>query len=78
MPLVYGYGLTESTATVACYEDEYEIGTVGTIMPDVEIKIGEDNEILLRGKTILKGVLQNEEANKKRSRPTDGFTERYR
>ncbi|NLI71172.1 MAG: long-chain fatty acid--CoA ligase [Bacteroidales bacterium] len=73
VPLVYGYGLTESTATVACYEDEYEIGTVGTIMPDVEIKIGEDNEILLRGKTILKGYYKNEEANKKAFTPDGWF-----
>lgn len=64
VPLIYGYGLTESTATVSCFDEEYEIGTVGSIMPDVEVKIGEENEILLRGKTITKGYYQNEEANK--------------
>ena len=65
VPVVYGYGLTESTATVTCFEDEYEIGTVGSIMPDVEVKIGKDNEILLRGKTITPGYYNNPEANKK-------------
>ena len=55
VPIVYGYGLTESTATVTCFEyTGYEIGTVGSIMPDLEVKIGEDNEILLKGKTIFK------------------------
>lgn len=64
VPIDYGYGLTESTATVSCYEDEnYEIGTVGTIMPGVEVKIGEENEILLKGKTIFPGYYNNPEAN---------------
>ena len=65
IPLVYGYGLTESTATVTCFEDQYEIGTVGSLMPDVEAKIGDEKEILLRGKTITKGYYQNAEANEK-------------
>jgi long-chain acyl-CoA synthetase len=64
VPIVYGYGLTESTATVCCYEYvHYEIGTVGNIMPDVHVKIGEDNEILLKGKTIFPGYYNNPEAN---------------
>lgn len=64
LPLIYGYGLTETTATVSCFEDEYRIGTVGRYMPGVEVKIGEDNEILLKGKTITKAYFNNEEANK--------------
>ncbi|MBP8903305.1 MAG: AMP-binding protein, partial [Paludibacteraceae bacterium] len=65
VPVVYGYGLTESTATVTCFEDQYEIGTVGSIMPDVQVKIGKENEILLKGKTITPGYYKNTEANKK-------------
>jgi len=64
VPILYGYGLTESTATVSCFEKErYEIGTVGTIMPGVEVKIGEDDEIMLKGKTIFPGYYNNPEAN---------------
>ena len=64
VPLVYGYGLTESTATVSCFEDNgYEIGTVGSIMPDLEVKIGEDNEIMLKGKTIFPAYYNNPVAN---------------
>ena len=64
VPVVYGYGLTESTATVSCFEyTGYEIGTVGSIMPDVEVKTGDDNEILLKGKTIFPGYYNNPEAN---------------
>ncbi|EKU90623.1 hypothetical protein HMPREF9447_02041 [Bacteroides oleiciplenus YIT 12058] len=61
--MLVGYGLTESTATVSCFLNSgYEIGSVGTIMPDVEVKIGEENEILLRGKTITKGYYKKAEA----------------
>ncbi len=61
-----GYGLTESTATVACYNpynEDYEIQSAGDIMPEVEVKIGENDEILLRGKTITEGYYNKPQAN---------------
>lgn len=65
VPIVYGYGLTESTATISCFDYvNYEIGTVGSLMPDVQVRIGEDNEILVKGKTIFPGYYKNEEATK--------------
>lgn len=65
VPIVYGYGLTESTATVSCFDyTDYEIGTVGSIVDGVEVKIGEENEILLKGKTIFPGYYKNPEATK--------------
>lgn len=61
--MIVGYGLTESCATVSCFVTPgFEIGSVGTIMPDVQVKIGENNEILLRGKTITKGYYKKAEA----------------
>lgn len=61
--MIVGYGLTESTATVSCFlSTGYEIGSVGTVMPGVEVKIGDENEILLRGKTITKGYYKKPEA----------------
>lgn len=61
--MLVGYGLTKSTATVSCFLNQgYEIGSVGTVMPDVEVKIGDENEILLRGKTITKGYYKKAEA----------------
>lgn len=61
--MIVGYGLTESTATVSCsWLTGYTIGSVGKVMPDVEVKIGPDNEILLRGKTITKGYYKKAEA----------------
>ncbi len=59
-----GYGLSESTATVSCYNpfnEKYEIHSAGDIMPEVEVKIGENDEILLRGKTISEGYYKKPE-----------------
>lgn len=54
--MLVGYGLTESTATVSCeWKVNYEIGSVGIPMPDVQVKIGENEEILLKGRTMTKG-----------------------
>ncbi len=50
IPLIVGYGLTESSATVSCtWRTGYVIGSAGTPMPDVEVRIGHNDEILLRG-----------------------------
>ena len=52
----YGYGATETTATVSCFKtDEYEFESCGTLMPELEVKISDENEILVKGKTIFKG-----------------------
>ena len=59
--MIAGYGLTETTATVSCYWlDSFRIGSVGRVMPGLEIKIGENNEILLRGETVTKGYYKKE------------------
>lgn len=54
--MLVGYGLTESTATVSCFTRQgYEIGSVGKVLPDLEVRIGDNNEILVRGKTVTRG-----------------------
>lgn len=61
--IVIGYGLSETTATVTCFpQTGYEIGTVGTRMPGVEVKIGEENEILVKGATVMRGYYNKPEA----------------
>mgnify|MGYP003292728555 FL=1 len=63
--MLAGYGLTESIATVSCEKlDDHEIGSVGTLMPHMEVKIGENNEILLKGPAITKGYYKKEAATK--------------
>ncbi len=62
LPIMYGYGLTETTATVCCYPyHNYVIGSMGTLMPDVQVKIGEDGEILVKGKTVCSGYYKKPE-----------------
>ena len=64
-PIIYGYGLTETLATVSCYTKTPAIGSVGKAMPGVQIKIGENNEILIKSKTVTKGYYKLPEENKK-------------
>ncbi|HHT30099.1 AMP-dependent synthetase/ligase [Petrimonas mucosa] len=71
--LIYGYGLSETTATVSCFPDTgFTIGTVGKVMPEVEVKIGPDNEILVKGRTVMKGYY-NEPAETAAVFTEDGF-----
>ncbi|MGM0377466.1 MAG: AMP-dependent synthetase/ligase [Bacteroidota bacterium] len=61
--VLYGYGLTETTASVSCFcSDQFEYGTCGTVMPEVEVKIGDNNEILVRGGNVFSGYYKNKEA----------------
>jgi long-chain acyl-CoA synthetase len=54
--IIIGYGLSETTATVSCFPIEnFEVGTVGTKMAEIEVKIGEENEILVKGETVMSG-----------------------
>ena len=60
--IVYGYGLTETTATVSCFNSVgYEIGSVGETMPSVQVRVGKDNEILVKGATVMKGYYKKPE-----------------
>ena len=54
--MITGYGLTESTATVSCGRigQPFTIGSVGLVLEGVTAKIGENDEILLKGDTIFK------------------------
>lgn len=64
--MVVGYGLTESTATVSCDIPGRPVtmGSVGRLIDKIEIKFGENDEILLRGKTITPGYYKKDSATK--------------
>ncbi|WP_429155422.1 AMP-dependent synthetase/ligase [Aeromonas media] len=56
LTLKYGYGMTETTATVCCYEDsQFKLGSIGTVMDGIEVKLGENNELLVRSPTVMRG-----------------------
>lgn len=65
--MVVGYGLTESLATVSCVhlDKKFTIGSVGRPISSIQIKIGGDNEILLKGPTITKGYYHRDTTNAK-------------
>lgn len=72
--MVVGYGLTESLATVSCDRDNKPctIGSVGRPIGGIEVKIGDDDEVLLKGPTITKGYYHRDAANKQ-AFTEDGF-----
>lgn len=57
-----GYGMTETTATVSCWKDDhFEPDSIGELMPGVEVKIGENDEILVRGDMVMRGYYKKPE-----------------
>lgn len=57
--IVYGYGMTETCATVSCWEaSRSRLGSIGTPLPEIEVRIGDENEIQVRGATIMRGYFR--------------------
>lgn len=63
IPMVVGYGLTESLATVSCdrFGKKFTLGSVGFPVSGLEIKIADNDEILLKGPTITKGYYNRDD-----------------
>lgn len=64
--MMVGYGLTESCATVSNdnIDKVNSLGSIGRPLPGVEVKIGENEEILLRGETITPGYYKKDTSTK--------------
>ena len=73
--VLQGYGLTETSPVVAAeLTHQKRLGSIGKKLPSVEVKIDEPNEsgigeLLVKGKSVMMGYYDNEEANK------ESFTE---
>ncbi|MCX5827699.1 MAG: long-chain fatty acid--CoA ligase [Deltaproteobacteria bacterium] len=62
IPIREGYGMTETTGiTHMSDEFSFKLGTVGRALPETEVRIAEDGEILVRHKGIFKGYYRDEE-----------------
>ena len=64
MPIMEGYGLTETSPVVTVNDERnggFRPGTVGKVIDDVEIKIAETGEILVKGPNIMMGYYKDEE-----------------
>ena len=67
MPIMEGYGLTETSpvTTVSFMEENgvrgFRVGTVGRVISDVEVKIAENGEILIKGPNIMQGYYKDPE-----------------
>ena len=54
--ILEGYGMTENSAGATVnHPDDYKMGTVGPALPGAEVKIGENDEVMLRGPHIMAG-----------------------
>lgn len=70
-PLAVGYGMTECSPLISfAHEDEYVLGSVGKILPNMEAKIDSEDpenvpgEIIVRGQNMMSGYFKNDKATK--------------
>jgi len=60
-----GYGLTETSPVISRNTfDGYRIGTVGMMIPNIEVRLAEDGELEARGTSVFAGYWQKEDATK--------------
>ncbi|HHJ13973.1 MAG TPA: long-chain fatty acid--CoA ligase [Gammaproteobacteria bacterium] len=65
LPMIQGYGLTETSPVISVNPPEHnDPRSVGKILPDIEARIGEDDELLVRGPGVMLGYWANEKATR--------------
>jgi long-chain acyl-CoA synthetase len=61
IPILQGYGMTETCITSANRPEDNKVGSVGVPFPGVEMKIGADGEILVKGPNVMRGYYNKPE-----------------
>lgn len=64
IPVLEGYGLTETSPVISVNDrrnNGWKIGSIGKVLSNVEVKIAEDGEILCKGPSITQGYFKDEE-----------------
>ena len=65
VPIYQGYGLTETSPVVCVNRPDSNVpSSIGPPMPEVEVKIGDNDELLTRSRCVMRGYWQNEEATR--------------
>ena len=73
IPILEGYGLTETSPVIAVNSFEYtKIGSVGKPIKNIEVRIQEDGEIVVKGPTVTNGYYKDPEKTKE-AFTEDGF-----
>lgn len=65
IPILQGYGMTEACIVCANRPDDNKVGSIGTPFEGIEMKIGDQDEILVRGGNVMKGYLNKPEETAK-------------
>ena len=62
IPIVEGYGLTETSPVISSsIITDFRIGCVGSVLPNVQVKIAEDGEILCKGPNVMMGYYKDQQ-----------------
>lgn len=65
LPILHGYGMTEACPVISVNRPKGNVPeSVGPALPDVEVKLGDHDELLARGPNVMMGYWQNEEATR--------------
>ena len=72
IPILQGYGMTEACIVCANRPEDNKVGSIGTPFEGIEMKIGDQSEILIRGKNVMQGYYNKPEETAK-AIDSDGF-----